>query len=213
MMEIVPSTLPHQSIYKIMIGSIVPRPIGWISTIDADGQHNLAPFSFFNAVCSNPPTVLFCPSIRGSDRSEKDTLRNIRANGEFVVNIVSESLAEAMNLSSAELFHGDDEFVYAGVTATPSQKVKPPRVAESLVHYECIVRQIIDISDQPGGGSVVIGEVLHLHMDDSVMIGTDKIDVLKLKPVGRLAGASYCRVNDLFDLTRPPSKIKGESDR
>jgi flavin reductase (DIM6/NTAB) family NADH-FMN oxidoreductase RutF len=207
-MEIVPSDLPHQSLYKIMIGSIVPRPIGWISTIDMQGRRNLAPFSFFNAVCSNPPTVLFCPSIRGADGSEKDTLKNIRVNGEFVVNIVSEFLAEAMNQSSAELPPDEDEFVVGGVTPAPSIKVKPPRVAESLVHYECRATQIIDISSQPGGGSVVIGEVLHLHIDDSVLIGTDKIDVLKLKPVGRLAGASYCRVSDLFELQRPPSKIR-----
>jgi flavin reductase (DIM6/NTAB) family NADH-FMN oxidoreductase RutF len=207
-MEITPSQLPHQSLYKIMIGSVVPRPIGWVSTVNAEAQPNLAPFSFFNAVCSNPPTVLFCPSIRGSDGSEKDTLKNIRHNGEFVVNIVSEFLAEAMNLSSAELPPNEDEFTFAGVTPVASLVVKAPRVAESLVHYECKVTQIIDISQQPGGGSVVIGEVVHLHIADEIMIGTDKIDVLKLKPVGRLAGASYCRVNDLFDLTRPPSKIK-----
>lgn len=207
-MEISPSQLPHQSLYKLMIGSIVPRPIGWISTANVDGQPNLAPFSFFNAVCSNPPTVLFCPSIRGSDGSEKDTLKNIRQNGEFVVNIVSEFLAEAMNLSSAELPPEEDEFTFAGVTPAPSVVVKAPRVAESLVHYECKMTQIIDISPLPGGGSVVIGEVVHLSVADDIMIGSDKIDVMKLKPVGRLAGASYCRVNDLFDMTRPPSKIK-----
>lgn len=194
--------------YKLMIGSVVPRPIGWISTVSDAGIPNLAPFSFFNAVCSNPPTVLFCPSIRGADGSEKDTLKNVRANGEFVVNIVSEALAEAMNLSAAELPPEMDEFAYAGVTAEPSQVVKPPRVGESLIHYECRMTQIIEISTQPGGGSIVIGEVLHLHVDDSVMIGSDKIDVLKLQPIGRLAGASYCRVNDLFDLARPPSQLK-----
>jgi flavin reductase (DIM6/NTAB) family NADH-FMN oxidoreductase RutF len=207
-MEITPSQLPHESIYKIMIGSVVPRPIGWISSIDPDGRHNLAPFSFFNVVCPKPPTVLFCPNIRGADGSQKDTLRNVRATGEFVVNILSEALAEAMNLSSAELPPEIDEFQFAGVTPVPSLIVKPPRVQESLIHYECRVTQIVDISDQPGGGSIVIGEVVHLHIDDSVLIGSDKINLSILQPIGRLAGAAYTRVTDLFDLVRPPSQMK-----
>lgn len=207
-MEITPSQLPHESMYKIMIGSILPRPIGWISTIDSAGVYNLAPFSFFNVVCPKPPTVLFCPSIRNADGSQKDTLHNVRATGEFVVNIVSEALAEAMNLSSAELPPEIDEFQFAGVKPVPSLIVKPPRVKESLIHYECKVSQIIDISDQPGGGSIVIGEVVHLHIDDAVLIGGDKINLSVLQPIGRLAGTAYTRVTDLFDLVRPPSQVK-----
>ena len=207
-MEYSPDSLPWQSLYKLMIGSIVPRPIGWISTVSENGQPNLAPFSFFNAVCPNPPHVLFTPMIRGTDRQPKDTLHNIRRTGEFVVNIVTEELAEAMNLTSTELPPEVDEFLYGRLEMTPALMVRPPRVAESPVHYECRLAQIIDFGDQPGAGSLVIGRVVHLHVADRVLIGDDKIDLMALKPIGRLAGSSYCRVTDVFDLPRPPSQIK-----
>jgi flavin reductase (DIM6/NTAB) family NADH-FMN oxidoreductase RutF len=203
-----PDVLPHQSTYKLLTGSILPRPIGWISTVDEAGRYNLAPFSFFNVVCPQPPTILFCPSVRTTDGSPKDTLRNVRATGEFVANIVTEPLAEAMNLSSAELPSEVDEFAYAGLTPVTATVVRAPRVAESPVHFECRVHQIIDISDQPGGGSIVIGRVVVIHVRDEVLTGGDKIDLATLKPIGRLAGTSYCRITDLFDLTRPPSQIK-----
>ena len=207
-MEITPETQPWQSIYKIMIGSILPRPIGWISSIDASGRPNLAPFSFFNAVCAYPPHVLFCPMIRGVDAQEKDTLRNVRANGEFVVNIVTAELAEAMILTSTELPRDIDEFTVANLTIMPSKVVRPPRVAESPIHYECRVAQIFDLGYQPGAGSVVIGRVVHLHVSDQVLVGGDKIDLARLKPIGRLAGNAYCRLTDLFEMPRPPSQIK-----
>lgn len=206
-MEINPSDLPHQSVYKLMTGSIVPRPIGWISSIDAEGRPNLAPFSFFNVVCPKPPTLLFCPSVRGTDGGSKDTLHNVRATGEFVVNIVSEPLAEAMNQTAAEVRADVDEFALAGLTPVPSVVVRPPRVAESYVHFECRVMQIIEISDQPGGGSIVIGEVLHIHVDEAVLLGTDKIDPGKLQAVGRLAGTAYTRTTDRFDMIRPPTDL------
>jgi flavin reductase (DIM6/NTAB) family NADH-FMN oxidoreductase RutF len=207
-MEINPASISHQSFYKLMIGSIVPRPIGWVSTVNAWGTPNLAPFSFFNAVCSNPPTLLFCPSVRNTDIAPKDTLRNVRETGEFVVNIVTEALAEAMNLTSTEFPAHVDEFAAAGLTPAPSLTVRPPRVLESPINFECMVTQIVDCGDQPGGGSVVIGRITHLQVDDRVLYGGDKIDILALKPIGRIAGAGYCRVNDLFDLPRPPSQIK-----
>ncbi|GAB4315289.1 MAG: flavin reductase family protein [Phototrophicales bacterium] len=207
-MEIKPESIPWQSLYKIMIGSIVPRPIGWVSSVDENGIPNLAPYSFFNAVCPNPPHVLFCPNIRSTDNHPKDTLNNVRATGEFVINIVTEPLATAMNLSAQELPSDINEFEVAGLTMIPSQVIKPPRVKESPIHYECKVVQIVDLSDAPGGGSVVIGRVVHVHVDDSVLIGDDKIDLAQLQPIGRLAGTSYTRVTDLFDLVRPPSQIK-----
>jgi flavin reductase (DIM6/NTAB) family NADH-FMN oxidoreductase RutF len=207
-MEINPQEIPWQSVYKLMIGSILPRPIGWISTVDAAGRPNLAPFSFFNAVCPNPPLVVFCPMIRGSDSAHKDTLSNVKASGEFVVNIVSEELAGAMNLTSTELPAGIDEFEVAGLLSEPSEKVRPPRVAASLVHYECRVAQIMDFGDQPGSGAAVIGRIVHLHISDSVLIGEDKIDLANLKPVGRLAGSAYCRVTDIFEMVRPNSQIR-----
>jgi len=206
-MEITPDSHPWQSIYKIMIGSILPRPIGWISTVDENGLPNLAPFSFFNAVCANPPHVLFTSMIRGTDRQPKDTLRNIRQTGEFVVNIVTEELAEAMNLTSTELPAHVNEFHYSQLNLMSSQVVRPARIAESPIHYECRLAQIVDLGDQPGAGSIVIGRVVHLHVADRVLIGEDKIDLAALKPIGRLAGSSYCRVTDIFDLPRPPSQI------
>ena len=208
-MEINPSSLPHQSVYKLLTGSILPRPIGWISSVDECGVPNLAPFSFFNVVCSNPPTVVFCPMIRGVDGKTKDTLNNIRATGEFVVNIVTEELVQAMNLSSVEAPPDVNEFEFAGVTPEASLTVRPPRVRESPVHFECRVRQIVEISSEPGGGSLVIGEVLHIHVDERVLMGGDKINLSALKPVGRLAGGGYVRVTDVFEMERPKSQIRG----
>lgn len=210
-MEINPDTLPNLSVYKLMSGSILPRPIGWVSSVDAEGRPNLAPYSFFNGVCPNPPHVLFCPNIRRTDGSNKDTLNNVRATGEFVLNIVTESLAAAMNITAAEVPADVDEFEAAGLTIAPSIAVKPPRVAESPIHFECKVAQIVDISDEPGGGSVVIGRVVHLHIDDRLLIDGDKIDLAALQPVGRLAGGGYCRVTDLFELERPSSQITPRS--
>jgi flavin reductase (DIM6/NTAB) family NADH-FMN oxidoreductase RutF len=209
-MEINPETLPHQSIYKILTGAVLPRPIGWISSIDLSGRPNLAPFSFFNVVCSNPPTVLFCPLIRGVDGNKKDTLNNVRATKEFVVNIVTENLLPAMNASSVEAPAGFNEFEFAGLTTASSVMVKPPRVAESPIHFECRVREIIDINDAPGGGSIVIGTILHMHVEDNIMIGMDKINLTALQPIGRLAGGAYSRVTDIIELERPKHKL-GES--
>jgi flavin reductase (DIM6/NTAB) family NADH-FMN oxidoreductase RutF len=202
-MEINPTSIPYQSVYKIMTGSILPRPIGWISSIDMDGRPNLAPFSFFNAVCSNPPTVLFCPSIRASDGKTKDTLNNVRATNEFVVNIVTEELLQAMNASSIEAPSDFNEFDFAGLTLAPSVIVKPPRVNESPIHFECKVREIIEIGNEPGGGSIVIGTIVHIHADDGVMLGEDKINLTALRPIGRLMGSGYCRVTDMIEIERP----------
>jgi flavin reductase (DIM6/NTAB) family NADH-FMN oxidoreductase RutF len=206
-MELDPANERWQTVYKLMIGSIVPRPVGWVSSLGPAGVRNLAPFSFFNAICGNPPHVLFCPMIRGTDGNAKDSLENVRASGEFVINIVTETLAEAMNTTSVEVPPGVDEFKLAGLTAVPSAVVQPPRVGESPVHFECRAVKIVDLSELPGGGSVVIGRVVHIHVDPAVMLGGDKIDLGKLQPIGRLAGASYCRVTNLFNIERPPSRL------
>ena len=202
-----PASLPWKSVYKLLIGSILPRPIGWISTVDAAGLTNLAPFSFFNAVASRPPTVVFCPTIREFDAGPKDTLRNVRTTGEFVVNIVTEALADAMNISSTEFPPEVDEFRAAGLTPAASAVVSPPRVAESPIHYECRVHQIVDIGSDPGGGSLVLGRIVHLHVDPSVLLQDDKIDLSVLRPIGRLSGAGYCRVSDVFQMPRPASQL------
>lgn len=207
-MEINPREIPYKSMYKILIGSIVPRPIGWISSLNPGGQPNLAPFSFFNALNAKPPHVMFAPGIRSTDAQPKDTLKNVRATGEFVVNIVTEALAEAMNLTATELPGEVNEFELAGLTAEPSVVVAPPRVVESPIHFECRVAQIIELGQGLGGGYVVIGRIVHVHIRDEILIGGDKIDIQKLQPIGRLAGTGYCRVTDLFDMIRPPSQIK-----
>jgi len=204
-MEIKPDSLSWKSVYKLLIGSVLPRPIGWISSINDQGQPNLAPFSFFNIVCANPPTILFCPMVRSGDNQLKDTLQNIRETGEFVVNIVSGELVEKMIKTSVEAPYGVNEFDYAGLTPKLSSVVTPPRVAESPIHFECKLNQIIDISLNPGGGSVVIGTIVHMHIDERIMIGEDKIDLARLTPIGRLAGNSYVRVTDIFDIERPPA--------
>ncbi len=210
-MEQSSASLNWNTAYKLLSGAVLPRPIGWISTVNAAGQPNLAPFSFFNVVCANPPTVLFCPMIRAATGGAKDTLSNARATGEFVVNIVTERLAAAVNRSSVEAPPEINEFEFAGVSAAPSAAVRPPRVAQSPIHLECRVTKIIEISAQPGGGSIVIGEVLHFHIAEEMLIGADKINVSALQPIGRLAGNFFCRADSLFEMERPPAWRPPES--
>jgi flavin reductase (DIM6/NTAB) family NADH-FMN oxidoreductase RutF len=205
--DITPDQLPHREVYKLMIGSIVPRPIAWVSTINAQGKPNLAPFSFFSGVCSAPPTVIFCPGVRDTDGAQKDTLNNIRLTGEYIINFVSEPLAEQMNITATELPPEVNEFERAGLTTEPGKTVHVPRVHESLIHFECRLNQIVTISDQPGGGHIVIGTVLHMHFDDSIYRQGNYIDHHVLQPVGRLAGPTYCRVNDFFDIKRFPPEV------
>ncbi len=207
-MEINPETLDQQLVYKLLVGSVVPRPIAWVSTLNREGARNLAPFSFFNVVCPQPPTLVFCPMIRGTDAAPKDTLRNIRDTGEFVVNVVTEANVEAANISSTEFPAEIDEFVAARVAAVPSVIVRPPRVAESPVAFECRLNQIVTISEETGGGSLVIGTIVHIHIDDAVLLPNYKIDPDALRAVGRMAGADYSRITDRFALERPPSQIK-----
>jgi flavin reductase (DIM6/NTAB) family NADH-FMN oxidoreductase RutF len=176
--------------------------------VNASGQPNLAPFSFFNVVCARPPTVLFCPMIRSTDGNTKDTLNNVKATGEFVVNIVSEELAIAMIATSVEISSDVDEFELTGLVTVPSVAVKPPRVADSPIHFECKVSQIVEVGNQPGGGSVVLGEIVHLHVEERVLFGEDKINLAALKPIGRLAGSAYVRVTDIFETERPKSQIR-----
>ncbi|KAA3643366.1 MAG: flavin reductase family protein [Chloroflexi bacterium] len=207
-MEISPAELSLKDTYKLLTGAVVPRPIAWVSTVNKEGQPNLAPFSFFNGVCSKPPTVLFCPGVRGTDGDNKDTLNNVRATEEFVINIVTEDTADAMNLTATELPSSVNEFEYAGVTPIPSQRVKPPRVAESPINIECKLSNIVQIGDGgKGSGFIVIGEVLHIHVADKVLLPNYKIDMAALNPIGRLAGPRYTQVNEIFELFREPSQV------
>ena len=189
-------------IYKLMIGSIVPRPIALVSSVDEANVRNLAPFSYFTACSSNPPVVVFCPILRPLPPTAKDTLRNIMATREFVVNIVSEEFVERMNATAATVGPEVDEFALSGLTPIASDLIKPARVAESHVQMECRLLQIVQVSDKPGGGSLVLGEVKRFHVDPD-LIENFRIDPDKLRAVGRMAGSTYVRTTDRFDLERP----------
>ncbi len=197
------STLPPRDAYAWMTQAIIPRPIAWVSTVSADGRTNLAPFSFFQAVCSNPPTLMFVPT-NNRDGGKKDTLRNIEAVPEFVVNLVPFALAGPMNATAAPLPHGESEFDHAGVAPAPSAKVRPPRVAAAPVAFECTLDRIVTIGAGVGAGNVVFGRIVALHVAESVL-GADgrSIDPVKLDLVARLSGDFYTRTGELFTITRP----------
>lgn len=201
-----PAAASNVDVYKLMIGSIVPRPIALVSTRSEDGILNLAPFSFFTGVSANPPVICFCPLRRGvpDPRSDprKDTLRNIVRTREFVVNVVSEEIAEKMNLTAGEYPPEVDEFEIAGLTPVPSTVVTPPRVAESHVQMECVLYLAIELSALPLGGNLVLGEVVRFHIADH-MVDNFRIDPEKLRAVGRMGGNSYTRTRDRFDMLRP----------
>jgi flavin reductase (DIM6/NTAB) family NADH-FMN oxidoreductase RutF len=201
-MIIDPQQQPYQDNYKLLIGSIVPRPIAFVSTVSKTGIYNLAPFSFFNGVCSNPPTIMFATTRRVTDGRPKDTLTNIRDTREFVVNIVSEDLAERMVATSTEFPPEVDEFEIGGFTAVPGERVRAPRVKESRISFECRLNRTVEIGDgSPGSGTIIIGTVVLFHVRDE-LYQAGRIDIERLRPVGRLAGHHYCRVRDLFMIER-----------
>ncbi len=188
--------------YKLLIGSIVPRPIAFVSTINAGGIANVAPFSFFTGATPAPPTVVFAPLRRFSDGAEKDTLRNIRANGEFVVNGVPETLVEDANAAATEFPPEVSEFSEVGLTPAPSIVVKPPRVGESPINLECRLVQIVELGPAAaGGGALVIGEVVRFHLRDD-LVDNGRIAIDRWNPVGRLAGAEYTTIGRRFTLER-----------
>lgn len=201
-MIIDPRNHDPRSIYKLMIGSIVPRPIAFVSSISADGIRNLAPFSFFAGVSADPPVICFCPMVRSSDGKKKDTLQNIESTREFVVNVVSEELVGQMNLCSGEYPPEVDEFELSRLTPVESDLVRPPRVGEARVSMECKLRQIISVSEKPLGASIVLGEILRFHVQDA-LFDNFKIDPDQLRAVGRMGGPTYIRTRDRFNLERP----------
>ena len=204
-MIIDPDKSSFQDNHKIMIGSILPRPIALVSTISLDGNNNLAPFSYFNGVCSNPPSIMFAPARRGYDGKIKDTLNNIESTKEFVINIVSEDFASQMVSCSTAYEPEIDEFNISELTPIKSTKIKSSRVQEARISYECILQQIIPVGNSgPGGGFVVIGEIVLFHIDDE-LYNNGYINIQKLNPIGRLAGDNYTRVNDTLVIKR---KIK-----
>ena len=200
-MEFNPDTLSSKAIYKLLTGSIIPRPIAWIATIDDAGTNNLAPFSYFNMVGDDPPHVMF--STRRDNDSNKDTLNNVLSTKQFVVNMVTEALAEQMN-STAQAVPADvDEFQMVGVTPIPSSAVKPMRVKESLVQFECEMVHHYFLEDhKQGGACVVIGRVVRMHFDESVLLEDYKINMETYKPIARLAGSNYSKIGEVFSIKR-----------
>lgn len=198
------ATLPAQDAYKLLVGAIVPRPIAWVSTLSAAGTRNLAPFSFFNGICGDPMALSFSVMRRGAQGERKDTLNNIEATGEFVVNLPDEALAERMNVTAGEYPSEIDEFEKAGLTPVASSRIKPPRVAESPINFECKLIQIVHLGEgRPMSGSLIIGEVVYAHIRENLLAGA-KIDPTILRPIGRMGGPSYTRAaSDLFDMVRP----------
>lgn len=206
MLSIDPLQHPQRQIYKLMTGIIVPRPIALVSTVDAAGNANLAPFSFFAGVGSAPPTVLFCPALRpdssGKAGERKDTLRNVEATGEFVINVINESISVPANATSAEVPPEVDEFRLSGLTPVPSEAVKPPRVAESPAQMECKLMQVIYTGDKPASGVIVLGEVVRFHVRED-LFDDFRIDPAGLDAVGRMAGNTWVRTRDRIELIRP----------
>ena len=200
-MQFNPNELEHTAVYKLLTGSVIPRPVGWISTVDANGINNLAPFSYFNAVGEDPPHVMFS-TTRGNN-TNKDTLNNVLANGQFVVNMVTEELAEKMNTTAQTVPSDVDEFQLADVTPIPSTLIKPMRVKESLVTFECeMVHHYFLENHKNGGACIVIGRIVMMHFDDSILLDNYKINLETYKPIARLAGSNYTKLGELFSIKR-----------
>lgn len=203
-MQLDPQTLESTAVYKLLISSVVPRPIAWVSTIDGDGVANLAPFSYFMAITDTPPTLAFSCSPRAGGK--KDTLRNVEASGEFVVNIVDDDRAQQMNLTSGEYTPDVDEFALTALTAAPSTKVKAPRVAEAPINMECRVVRILPV----GRANLILGEIVQWHVRDDVFDpASGRLDMHRLKPVARLAGNLYSHVHQIFEMKRPNADYRG----
>jgi len=209
-LSINPADYEPRQVYKLMTGIIVPRPVALVSTVDRNGTANLAPFSFFAGVGSNPPTLLFCPVIRSRPDAtagieldlRKDTLRNVEETGEFVVNVVSDAIAAAANATAAEVPPEVDEFVLSGLTPQASDLVRPARVAESPAQMECKLLQVIYTGREPGAGVVVLGQIVRFHLRKN-MVDNFRVDPAGLDAVGRMAGNTWARTRDRIELIRP----------
>lgn len=201
-MEINPETLEWKDAYKLLVGSVLPRPIAFVTSISEDGVVNAAPFSFFTVISADPMLVCFSPMRRGTDGAKKDTLTNIEATKEFVINIVSEEMAVQMNDCAIEYPPDVDELDASGLTKEDSVSVRAPRVKESMVHLECELYQALDFGDHPGAGSLVIGKVKHVHVKDE-LYDHGRILTEKLNPIGRMAGHTYTKpLAETFELVR-----------
>lgn len=204
-----PKTLEIPLLHRYLLGAIGPRPIAFASTIDEEGVPNLAPFSFFNVFSANPPILIFSPARSGRNNSTKDTYENVKKIPECVINVVNYAIVEQMSLASSPFDSSIDEFKKSGLTPLSSELIKPFRIAESPVQFECKVNQVIELGSQGGAGNLVISEVIRLHINESVLDDSGMIDQHKIDLVSRMGGNWYCRANEhaMFEITKPITTI------
>jgi flavin reductase (DIM6/NTAB) family NADH-FMN oxidoreductase RutF len=209
MLRITPGEVPVPKLHGYLLGAIGPRPICFASTVDADGNPNLSPFSFFNVFGANPPVCIFSPARRGTNNTTKDTYHNVKATMEVVINVVTYAMVQQASLASTEYPAGVNEFEKAGFTQLASEKVKPFRVKESPVQMECRVLQVIETGEGGGAGNLVICEVLLMHIDESVLEENGRIDQQKIDLVARMGGSWYCRAHGdaLFEVAKPIGRM------
>lgn len=205
MLSLDPKSLAIPVLHKYLLGAIGPRPIAFASTVDAEGNHNLAPFSFFNVFSANPPILIFSPARSGRTNTTKDTYNNVKVIPEVVINIVNHEIVHKMSLASSPYPAGVSEFLKAGFTPLLSEKVKPMRVAESPVQFECKVNEVIELGNEGGAGNLVICEVVQIHIHEDVLDENGMIDQLKIDLVARMGGNWYCRAtkNSMFEIAKP----------
>ncbi len=208
MLSINPKELATQKLYGLMVSSVGPRPIAFASTINENGEANLSPFSFFNMMSANPPILVFSPLLKISDTSSKHTLQNAEATKEVVINIVNYDIVQQMSLSSTAYAKGVNEFEKAGLTMQESELVKPFRVKESPVQFECKVTQIVKLGEEGGAGNMVVCEVVKMHIAEDILDENEKIDQFKLDQVARMGGGLYSRANQgIFEIPKPISTM------
>ena len=208
MKTIDPKAVSTAALHGYMLGTVTPRPIAFASTIDSAGNVNLSPFSFFNVFSANPPIMIFSPARRGRDNTTKHTYENVLQVKEVVINIVNYDIVQQMSLSSTEYGKGVNEFEKAGLTPLASQTIKPPRVAESPVQFECRVNEVISLGTEGGAGNLVICEVLKMHINEAVLDADGKIDPVKLDAVSRMGGNWYSRAKQgMFEVPKPLSRL------
>ena len=200
-----PKELTIQQVHQHLLGAIGPRPIAFASTINAEGQHNLAPFSFFNVFSANPPILIFSPARSGRTNETKDTYKNVKEVAEVVINIVNFDMVHQMSLASSPYERGVSEFEKAGFTALPSETIKPMRVGESPVQFECVVNEVRELGSEGGAGNLIFCEVRRIHINKEIIAENGLIDQQKIDLVARMGGNWYCRAdqNSMFEITKP----------
>lgn len=209
MVTINPSEIPVSKLHQYLLGAVGPRPIAFASTVDADGNDNLAPFSFFNVFSANPPIMIFSPARSGRTNETKDTYNNVKVIPEVVINVVNFDIVHQMSLASSPFHPEVSEFEKAGFTALDSETIRPKRVGESPVQFECKVIEVKELGDQGGAGNLVICEVLRIHLNEAVLDETGMIDQHKIDLVSRMGGNWYCRAEgaSMFEITKPITTI------